>query len=88
MRKDVPLLVRTSTVAADELAPAADVPEDADGAEDADDAEPCAPPELQAAARIPAAASGAPSLRASEIFLDTSTLFICCAFPFRPSAER
>jgi hypothetical protein len=80
------LLVCTSTVAAAELAPA---PEDDDGAEDAedddgagvaDDAELCEPPELQAAARTPAAASGTPNFRASETFLDASNLFICCAF--------
>jgi hypothetical protein len=88
VRKLAPLAVRTSTVADVELAVAdvelavADVPEDADGAEL------CALPELQAAARTPAAASGAPSLRASETFLDASSLFICYAFLFRRSTER
>jgi hypothetical protein len=95
VRKDLPLLVRTSTVAADELVPAADVADD-DGADDdaadddAADAELCEPPELQAAARTPAAASGRPNLRASETFLDDRMLFICCAFPSNgiPSARR
>jgi hypothetical protein len=77
--------VCTSTVAAEELAPAADVPEDAD---DADDAAPCEPPELQAAARTAAAAIGRPILRANEVLLDSSSLFICCAFPFGGNIER
>jgi hypothetical protein len=85
VRNEVPLPVCTSTVADDELPAAADVPEDAEDepapdVDDADDAEPCEPPELQAAARTPAAAIGAPILRASEPFLDANSLFICCAF--------
>jgi hypothetical protein len=102
VRKDLPLLVCRSTVAADELVPAADVPDDADDAdddaddddgddgEDADDAEP-EPPELQAASTTPAAASGSPNLIASGIFPDdNSGLFMGCAyaFPFRRSTER
>jgi hypothetical protein len=101
VRKDLPLLVCRSTVAVDELVPAADVPDDADDAddaddgddgddgEDADDAEP-EPPELQAASTTPAAASGSPNLIASEIFPDDSGLFMgcACAFPFRRSTER
>jgi hypothetical protein len=75
--------VCTSTVAADELAPAAGF---ADEADDADDA--CELPELQAAASTAAAASGRPNLRASETFLDDRRLFICCAFPFRWNTER
>jgi hypothetical protein len=100
VRKDLPLLVCRSTVAVDELVPAADVPDDADDAgadaddgddgEDADDAEP-EPPELQAASTTPAAASGSPNLIASGIFPDdNSGLFMGCAyaFPFRRSTER
>jgi hypothetical protein len=88
------LLVCRSTVAVDELVPAADVPDDADDAddadvpddgddgEDADDAEP-EPPELQAASTTPAAASGSPNLIASGIFPDdNSGLFMGCAYAF------
>jgi hypothetical protein len=89
VRKDVALLVRTSTVAAVELAPAADVAADelepaadAAGVDDAGAAAPCEPPELQAAARTPAAASGTPNLRTSATFLDNRRLFICCVFSF------
>ena len=71
VRNVLPLLVRTSMVEADELSAAADV---------GDGAEACEPPELQAAAKTPAAASSSPSLRASEIFLDVRRLIICCAF--------
>jgi hypothetical protein len=75
-RKVLPLLVRTSTVEVDELPPAAEVPEDVDGAEPG-----AAPLLLQAAAKTPAAASGRPTLRASEALLEVSRLFIC--LPFR-----
>jgi hypothetical protein len=85
--------VCTWTVAADGLVPAVDDADDelapaAGGADDADDDDPPELPELQAAARTPAAASGRPNLRAIETFLDDSNLFICCAFSFRWNTER
>ena len=80
----MPLLVRTSIVAVDDRAPTRGIAdEDDDADDDADDgAEIFVPPELHAAARTPAAASGAPNLRASKILLDPTRLFICCAFSF------
>ena len=71
VRKLVPPLVCTSTVIADELAPAADDTGEA-GAEE-EWPELC---ELQAPARTAAAARGAPTLSASEALLDESKLFI------------
>jgi hypothetical protein len=72
VRKDVPLPLRTSTVAADEPPAAAREAEDAGADVPADagaDAEPFVPL-LQAAARTAAAASGRPIFRAGETFLD------------------
>ena len=74
VRNVLPLLVRASTVEADVLCAAADVDEGADGAAAYE------PPELQAAAKTPAAASGRPNLSANEIFLEVGKLVICCAF--------
>jgi hypothetical protein len=88
VRKLVPLPVCTSTVAADEPPAAAGEDAGADVPADAGvDAEPFVPL-LQAAARTAAAAIGRPILRANEILLDSSSLFICCAFPFGGNIER
>jgi hypothetical protein len=81
------LLDRTSTVVADELPPAAADELPPAAAEDAGEAgadeellEP--PPELQAATRTAAPASGKPSFNATDAFLDDSKLSICCDSPF------
>jgi hypothetical protein len=77
------LLACTSTVIVDAVPPAAD--------EDAEEAgaggELLEPPELQAAAKTAATASGPPTRSASEAFLDENGLFICCAFRFRWNIE-
>src|SRR6266568_8240988 len=73
VRKVAPLPVRTSTVVADELPPAAEDPEPA--------GELFEPPELQAVARTAAAANGRPNLSANGIFRDDSLVSICCDSP-------
>jgi hypothetical protein len=70
------LLLCTSTVAADVLPPAA-----GDAGEAGVDGELLEPPELQAAARTAAAASGPPTRIANDALLDESSLIICCAVP-------
>jgi hypothetical protein len=85
VRKLFPLLECTSTVIADELPPAADElpPAAADDAGEAGADEELLepPPELQAATRTAAPASGKPSFNANEAFLDDSKLSICCDSP-------
>jgi hypothetical protein len=94
VRKLLPPLACTSTVG-DALPPAAgDAGEVGDAGEAGDDGEAAGvdgellePPELQAAARIAAAASGPPIRIANEALLDESRLFICCAGPSRWNTE-
>lgn len=89
VRKVVPLLVRTSTVDADEPPPG---PWDAGGAEGpwpaacdtgggaGADAEVLEPLEVHAAAKTAAAASGKPTFTASGAAFAASRLDICCIF--------
>lgn len=73
VRKLVPLPECTSTVAVDELPPAA---ADDAGKSGADEELPEPPPELQAATKTAAPASGKPSFNANEVVLDESRLII------------